>query len=151
MSFTGRTQEFLNKDIPNNQFFQDLNIGDFQQKHRIANTYTQSAVEDVLKLSMIEMNHRLESKQEQWILEGATQISQVPDQPLEDGFAYLYEAAVFHWAKAEIIRMMPTVTNRKTSDVTSTDADNTEDWYRKRADQYVRQIKGLTGISCELL
>jgi hypothetical protein len=151
MSFTGRDEVFLSKTLPNNDFMPDIKLGDFQEQYRIATVYSQAMVETALILAMLEINNRLRAKQAEWQAAGASEIYDVPNQPLEEGYAYLYIAAVSHWAKAELMRDMPTVTDRKTSDITGTNAESTESWNRKRADQYVRQILGKTGITCELL
>lgn len=151
MSFTGRDQTFLNKTLTNSEFYPDIKLSDFQEQYRIATSYSQSMVENTLKLAMIEINQRLDSQKQNWLANGLVELYQVPNQGIEDGAEFLYIAAVCHWAKAELMRQFATVTDRKTSDATSASAEENETYYRQRADQYVRQILGKTGITCELL
>lgn len=151
MSFTGRDPSYLAKTLLNNDFMPDVKLGDFQEQYRVANEYAQVMVEQTLLLAMIEINDRLKAQQKTWIDAGIQSLEDVPNQPVEDGLTILYLAAVMHWAKGELIRRYPTVTTRKVSDTTSKNSEQTEDWYRARADQYVRQIVGKTGITCELL
>jgi hypothetical protein len=151
MSFTGRDQDYLDKTLTNNGFMPNIKLADFQEQYRVANEYAQSMVEQTLLLAMIEINTRLKAKQTIWMADGIADLQDVPNQPVENGLITLYLAAVMHWAKGELIRRYPTVTTRKTSDVTSKNSEKIEDWYRSGADQYVRQILGKTGITCELL
>lgn len=151
MSFTGYDEGFLDKTLFNNDFMPDIKLGDFQEQYRVANEYAQVMVEQSLLLAMIEINDRLKAQQKIWIDEGIADLEDVPNQPVEDGLVTLYLAAVMHWAKGELIRRYNTVTTRKVSDVTSKNSEQNEDWYRSRADQYVRQILGKPGITCVLL
>lgn len=151
MSFTGRTPQFSQKVLNNNDFMPDISLGEFQDQYRVATDYSQDTVEQTLLLAMLEVNARLAEKQSQWQAEGTYELADVPNQPLEMGYVALYKAAVMHWAKAELLRRFPTITDRKTSDATSTHAEQNETWYRHRADQYVRQLAGQRGITCELL
>lgn len=151
MSFTGRDEVFSNTELSNNGFLPGVKVGDFQEQYKVANTYSLDVVLNVLILAMIEINGRVKAQQAQWQLEGASTLDQAPGQDLPTQFVTLYFAAVMHWAKSELIRRYTTVTSRKVSDVTSDKAEQTEDWYRQRADQYTRQLLGKAGVTCELL
>jgi hypothetical protein len=151
MSFTGRDQTFTDTTITNNGFLPDVSVGDFQESYRIANQYSLSAVNESLELAMIEMNGRLKSRLAEWELAGYTSLIDVPGQSIASEYKTLYLASVMHWAKSELIRRNISVTTRKVSDVTGTVAEPNEIWYRRRADQYARQLTGSTGITCVLL
>jgi hypothetical protein len=151
MSFTGRDPSYLDKTLVNHAFLPDVKLGDFQEQYRVANQFSQTMVEQTLLLAMIEINGRLKTQLQTWVDAGIDDLQSVPNQSIENALVTLYLSAVMHWAKGELIKRYPTVTTRKTSDVTSKDSEKNEDWYRSRADQYVRQILGKTGITCELL
>ncbi|WP_102794286.1 head completion/stabilization protein [Bowmanella denitrificans] len=151
MSFTGRTKEYLAKVLANDDFYPDISLGDFQQQYRVATDFSQAMVEQCLLLAMIEINTRLTSHKQSWQTAGIYDLDDAPNQPIDGAFTTLYLAAVYHWAKAEVMRRMPTVTDRKTSDTTGEKAEKNEDWYRQQADQYVRQLRGVPGITCELI
>lgn len=151
MSFTGREQTFTDTTMTNNGFLPDVSVGDFQENYRVANEYGLGAVTESLELAMIEMNGRLKNRLAEWELAGYASLSDVPDQAIPNQYKTLYLAAVMHWAKSELIRRNISVTTRKVSDVTGTVAEPNEIWYRRRADQYARQLTGSTGITCVLL
>jgi len=153
MSFTGKSESFLNKTISNDGFFPDLNLGEFQKVYRVPAEYTQDLVEQKLRLSISDCNLQLAVQKVDWIQQGVTKLEDM-DTAI-GGFPVMveqYKSAVYSRAKGLLLMEFPTFNRREQAENEAKESPGNLQYYLAQSGRAVRRLLGLPeNVSVELL
>ncbi|MCX2834464.1 head completion/stabilization protein [Microbulbifer thermotolerans] len=154
MSFTGKTDSYLNSTLENNGFFPDLSLGDLQRLYRIPAEYSKEKVEHHLRLAMLDTNDDLAERQAAWQAEGHNTLAEVSDERLggKPVLVEHYQRAVFCRATANLFGEFATVTRREIGENQAKEGEGIAKMYRAQADRALRYLLGRkTTITAELI
>lgn len=154
MSFTGKTDSYLEITLENNGFFPDLSLGNFQRLYRVPTEYHQEKVEHHLRLAMLDTNEDLFDQQDAWMTDGHATLGAVSAETLggENVLVEQYRRAVFCRATANLFGEFATVTRREIGENQAKESDSTAKMYRAQADRALRHLQGRkTTITAELI
>ncbi|WP_299594329.1 head completion/stabilization protein [uncultured Microbulbifer sp.] len=154
MSFTGKTDSYLESTIENNGFFPDLSLGNFQRLYRVPAEYHQEKVEHHLRLAMLDVNSDLFDQQDAWMTDGHATLGAVSAETIggESVLEEQYRRAVFCRATANLFGEFATIYRREVGDSQAKESESTAQMYRSQADRALRHLQGTkTNITAELL
>jgi hypothetical protein len=154
MSFTGKSESYLQTILENNGFFPALSLGDLQRLYRVPAEYHQEKVEHHLRLAMLDVNDDLLEKQEAWQTEGHENLANVSDKTIggENILVEHYRRAVFCRATASLFQEFTTINRREVGEHQAKESDSTAQQYQAQADRALRSLRGVkTNITVELL
>lgn len=154
MSFTGKSEVFLNTQIDNDGFFPDLNLGDLQRVYRIPTEYTPQMIETHLRLAMSDCNSQLAVKRFEWKELGFNSLQAVADQEvgIDVMFVEQYKRAVYMRAKGLLLGQFATMNRREQAENLAKESDETYQECLAHSGRAIRRLLGLTeNISVALL
>lgn len=152
MSFSGRQPEFLITTLDNDGFFPPLNLGDFQQLHRIPGHYADAAIEHQVDLARGELNFMLSGEKALWLVDGYATLAEV-DAADAGNRVRDYTAAVFYRAKSTLLADFQTMSRRDSADDQAKEADATYQRLMAESRKAIRRLLRLatTNLDVELL
>lgn len=153
MSFTGKTETFLNTTLANDGFFPDLSLREFQEVYRVPAEFKQEMIESKLRAAVIECNGILQEKKTEWLVSFTTLAGVSADEiGSKNILVEHYKAAVFCKAKAKLLREFATVNRRQEAENLAKESETAEDDYLTQANRAIRRLLGVkANITVELL
>ncbi|WP_444894920.1 head completion/stabilization protein [Microbulbifer sp. SSSA005] len=154
MSFTGKSETYLETTLENNGFFPDLSLGDLQRLYRVPTEYHQEKVEHHLRLAMLDVNDDLCEQQTAWQSEGHATLAAVSDKTIGGNniLEEQYRRAVFCKTTATLFQEFATINRREVGENQAKESESTAQQYQAQADRALRSLRGVTtNITVELL
>lgn len=155
MSFTGKTETYLNTEIANDGFFPAVKVGDFQRDYNIPAKHELETVSNRLRLAMMSINEQLATQKASWFIAGHSTLADVPAETIDtvNVLVLRYFEAVLCYAKSLLIPEYAAL-NRKDANL-NLDQDTVDLAMHWKQRSY-KAIKKLTGkptssLSVELL
>ncbi len=141
MSFTGREQSVLEREIDNGSFFPKLSVGHFQEAYRVPADRAEEIVVQQLMFAAFEINTALKEKRASWLKAGhATLLAAESEEDMP--LTMLYLQAVYFQAKANLLSDFETFTRRSIAENTARDGEETEDDLRASSNRALRYLLG---------
>ena len=153
MSFSGKPTTLVDRPIPNDGFWPDLGVAEFQTSYRLPAEYLVDLLVDGLTSAMGEVNRDLAKRKAAWQAAGITSVETADPLVLpERGFyAATYKRAVYCRAKAQLLQQFATVNRRAEAENLAKEAPETEELFLSYSQQAVRLIQGRGRITAVLL
>lgn len=153
MSFSGRPTTLVPHPIPNDGFWPDLDVGEFQQRYRMPAEYLLELLVDGLTLAMGEVNSDLARRKTEWQAVGIIDVETADPMILPERtfMAASYKRAVYCRAKAFLLSQFATVIRRESAENLAKEAPETADKFLEFSQQAVRLIQGRSRITAELI
>ncbi|WP_152219750.1 head completion/stabilization protein [Pseudomonas sp. SCB32] len=153
MSFSGKPTTLVDRAIPNDGFWPDLGVADFQTIYRLPAEYLEELLVEGLTTAMGEVNRDLAKRKTAWQAAGITSVENADPQLLpERGFyAAVYKRAVYCRAKAQLLQQFATVNRRAEAANLAKESPDTEAQFLSFSQQAVRLIQGRGRITAVLL
>lgn len=150
MSFTGKTDAYLNTVIANNGFFPELNLGEFQRVYRVPAEYETELVIECIENARDTTNFILHIDQLVWQKKGATVLSEVElIRPIN--LTALYEKAVFCLAKSELLKQFATIIRKAAAENLAKESEETRNYWVSLSRKATRRMMGLGNITAALI
>jgi hypothetical protein len=154
LSFTGKSQTFLDTTLVNDGFFPDLNLGELQKVYRIPAEYQQEMIEQKLRVAMSDCNQMLAVRKAEWIGVGINALvdlewGDIGGKPVA---VDQYKSAVYCRTKGLLLMEFATTNRREAAENEAKESDETFQYYLAQSGRHVRRLMGLTeNVSVELL
>lgn len=154
MSFTGKSQAFMDTSLVNDGFFPDISLGELQQVYRVPAEYKQELVEHHTRLAMADCNEQLAVKKAEWQLLGHESLADVSNQELGGQRAKVdqYKRAVFCRAMGLMVLAFATLNRREQAENLAKESPDTFQDYMAESGRAIRRLLGVTeNVTVELL
>lgn len=143
MSFSGIIPEKLQGTVSNDGFFPDLDLGEFQETHRLPAEYAPALISEGVMTAMLEVNDDLERIRQTWQNAGQNK--------LDNNQTNLYKRAVFCRAKSYLLQQYATVTAKPSANNVGKEAPERYDIFLKFSENAIRQLQGRGRIGVYLI
>lgn len=137
MSFTGKSQEYLDQEIDNIAFFPAVSVGWFQRNYRVPVSLAEEKVVEELTHAINGVNDELEARVEEWKSLGYTDLDKVGT--FSTGG---YLRAVAYRAKANLLSDIETFTRRKPAKQIDEDFDDVYSNLMAKSRRAIRRLQG---------
>jgi hypothetical protein len=154
MSFTGKSETFLNTEITNDGFYPDINLGELQRFYRVPAEYKQDVIEHHTRLAISDCNAQLAVKKAEWNIQGFTMLEQVSSAEIGGQLERVeqYKRAVFCRAVGLMVMAFATLNRREVAENQAKESDDTIQYFLAQSGRAIRRLLGLTeNVSVELL
>lgn len=153
MSFSGRPTQLIDHPIPNDGFWPDLNVAEFQQGYRLPGEYLVELLVDGITLAMGEVNVDLACRKASWQAAGISRVETADPMILPERtfMAVSYKRAVYCRAKAYLLNQFATFIRRDSAENLAKEAPQTHEQFLSFSQQAVRLIQGRSRITAELI
>jgi hypothetical protein len=154
MSFTGKSETFLNTEITNDGFYPDIKLGELQRFYRVPAEYKQDVIEHHTRLAISDCNAQLAVRKAAWIAQGHTMLEQVDAAMIGDELAKVeqYKRAVFCRAVGLMVMAFATLNRREVAENQAKESEDTIQYFLAQSGRAIRRLLGLTeNVSVELL
>lgn len=153
MSFTGKSQTFLETTITNDGFFPDLVLGEFQRLYRVPAEHSPETVIHHLGVAIDNCNQVLAKQKELWVLAGASTLAGVPAELVGDVSALTlqYKRAVYCQAMGILVRAFATMNRKAEAENLAKEGERTEDDYYTQSNHAIRRLLGKSGTITAVL
>lgn len=153
MSFSGTPTTFVERAIPNDGFWPNLGVAEFQTGYRLPAEFLVDLLADGITIAMGEVNRDLAKRKAAWQAVGITSVEAADPLLLpERGFyAAIYKRAVYCRAKAFLLQQFATVSRRDSAENLGKEAPERHELFLSYSQQAVRLIQGRGRITAVLL
>lgn len=153
MSFSGKPTTLVEQAIPNDGFWPDLGVSEFQKGYRLPAEYLVDLLADGITNAMGEVNRDLAKRKAAWQAAGIGNVETADSQVLQERAFYVatYKRAVYCRAKAYLLQQFATVTRRESAANMAKEAPETHEAFLAFSQQAVRLIQGRGRITAVLL
>lgn len=154
MSFTGKSETFLNTEITNDGFYPDIKLGELQRFYRVPAEYKQDVIEHHTRLAVSDCNAQLLVRKAGWIAQGFTTLEQVNDSVVGGELATVeqYKRAVFSRAVGLLLMAFATLNRREAAENIAKESEETFQYHLAQSGRAIRRLLGLTeNVSVALL
>jgi len=153
MSFSGRPTHLIDHPIPNDGFWPDLDVAEFQRSYRLPAEYLVELLVDGLTTAMHEVNSDLAKRKADWQRADIRQVSRADPMMLPERHFYVasYKRAVYCRAKSFLLSQFATVNRRESAQNLAKEAPDTAEQFLSFSQQAVRLIQGRSRITSELI
>lgn len=154
MGFSGNpTSSAAQRQIENDGFWPDLDLGEFQRIHRLPTDRLVDLQVTELHLAMGDVNADVAKKKAQWQAAGVSDVESADSTVLPERtyIAALYRQAVYYRAKAQLLPQFATATRRETAENTGREAPESAEFLLARSQQVVRALQGRGRLTAVLL
>ena len=153
MSFSGKPTTLVERAIPNDGFWPDLGVSEFQAKYRLPAEYLVELLVDGLSTAMGEVNHDLAKRKREWQAAGIDNVETADPQLLPERVfhAATYKRAVYCRAKAQLLPQFATVNRRAEAENIAKESPETREQFLSFSQQAVRLLQGRGRITAVLL
>ncbi|CDT98588.1 Phage head completion protein (GPL) [Vibrio coralliirubri] len=153
--FTGSPDtDYQDTEITNDDFWPDLNAGDFEKRRGIPAAQDPERITIALVNAMAEVNRSLDPLKAQYQEQGYTTAADVPVTPVVNGrnrVVIQYESAVNSRAKADLLPDIATVHTKDKGDHLADRAPDTRDELLAESQRIIRNMLGVSRSSMDLL
>ena len=149
-SFTGKSDNILARKVAGDGFYPDLSFGDFQRDYRVPAEYNADMVANELEEAAGEVAANINTQRLAWEAVPYSSLKAAEsgeNKPLTQW----YFRAVYCRAKASLLRQFPTMTRRAVAENMAKESEETESFYLAKSTKAERRLRGVSGISAELL
>lgn len=140
--FSGRTPKKIEMLLPQDGFYPDIEVGDFQETMRVPSDWREAAIKMQVVEAIVALNAQISTARNVAVKAGVITL----DMPL----ANLYRLALYHLAKAKLLRLYPEMNRRDRSQQDARDqngdyesADSHDDAARPLISQLISGLKQL--------
>ncbi|MNN44414.1 Phage head completion protein (GPL) [compost metagenome] len=153
MSFSGKPTTLVDRAIPNDGFWPDLGVSEFQTGYRLPAEYLVDLLADGLTFDMGEVNRDLAKRKTAWQAAGIDNVESADLHLLPERGLYVatYKRAVYCRAKAYLLQQFATVNRRAEAENIAKESPATEEQFLAFSQQAVRLIQGRGRITAVLL
>jgi hypothetical protein len=153
MSFSGKPTTLVERAIPNDGFWPDLGVSEFQTGYRLPAEYLVDLLAEGITSAMGEVNLDLAKRKAAWQAGGISNVAAADPLLLQERafFAASYKRAVYCRAKAFLLQQFATVNRRESAENLSKEAPETHDLFLRYSQQAVRLLQGRSRITAVLL
>lgn len=153
MSFSGNPTHLIVQPIPNDGFWPDLELSEFQKGYRMPAEYLVELLVDGIGFAMGEVNVDLARRKTQWQRAGIHIVASADPMILEErAFMVLsYKRAVYCRAKAFLLSQFATINRRDSAQNLAKEGPDVATTFLAFSQQAVRVIQGRSRMTCELI
>jgi len=153
MSFSGKPTTLVERAIPNDGFWPDLGVSEFQTGYRLPAEYLVELLAEGITSAMGEVNLDLAKRKAAWQAGGISNVAAADPLLLQERafFAASYKRAVYCRAKAFLLQQFATVNRRESAENLGKEAPETHDLFLRYSQQAVRLLQGRSRITAVLL
>lgn len=153
MSFSGKPTNVIQQAIPNDGFWPELQVAEFQRLYRLPAEFLLDLLVDGVTTARAEVNQDLAKRKRAWQAAGIPQLETADPRVLPDRAEYVahYKRAVYCRAKAQLLGQFATVSRRPEAENLAKEAEQTRELFLSYSQQAVRLIQGRSRITAELL
>lgn len=153
MSFSGKPTTFVDRLIPNDGFWPDLALAEFQAAYRLPAEFLTELLADGITNAMGEVNRDLAKRKAAWQAAGVSNVEAADTQVLPERafYAATYKRAVYCRAKAYLLQQFATVNRRESAENLAKESIDTHEAFLAFSQQAVRLIQGRGRITAVLL
>jgi hypothetical protein len=153
MSFSGKPTTLVERAIPNDGFWPDLGVSEFQTGYRLPAEYVVDLLADGITNAMGEVNRDLAKRKAAWQAAGISNVETADTQVLPERtfYAATYKRAVYCRAKAYLLQQFATVNRRESAENLAKESTETHEVFLSFSQQAVRLIQGRGRITAVLL
>lgn len=150
MSFGGKPTTLVDCTIPNDGFWPDLELAEFQASYRLPAEYLPEMMVEGLTLAMGEVNLDLAKRKAEWqdmgykYLEGS-------GMELESFYLASYRRAAYCRAKSFLLQQFATVNRRESAENLGKESPEQHELFLSYSQQSVRALQGRGRVTAELL
>ena len=150
MSFGGKPTTLVDRTIPNDGFWPDLQLAEFQASYRLPAEYLPELLVEGLTMGMGEVNLDLDLRKAAWQDQGFTSLE---GSGMEKEAFYLasYRRAAYCRAKAFLLQQFATVNRRESAENLGKEAPSQHERFLSYSQQSVRVLQGRGRITAELI
>ncbi|TWC14775.1 head completion protein GPL [Pseudomonas sp. SJZ085] len=153
MSFSGKPTTLVERAIPNDGFWPDLGVSEFQTGYRLPAEYVVDLLADGITNAMGEVNRDLAKRKAAWQAAGISNVETADTQVLPERafYAATYKRAVYCRAKAHLLPQFATINRRESAENLAKESTETREVFLSFSQQAVRLIQGRGRITAVLL
>ena len=153
MSFSGKPTTLVERAIPNDGFWPDLGVSEFQTGYRLPAEYVVDLLADGITNAMGEVNRDLAKRKAAWQAAGISNVETADTQVLPERafYAATYKRAVYCRAKAHLLPQFATINRRESAESLAKESTETREVFLSFSQQAVRLIQGRGRITAVLL
>jgi hypothetical protein len=153
MSFSGKPTALVERAIPNDGFWPDLGVSEFQTGYRLPAEYLVDLLAEGITSAMGEVNLDLAKRKAAWQAGGITNVAAADPLLLQerDFYAASYKRAVYCRAKAFLLQQFATVNRRESAENLGKEAPEAHEQFLAYSQQAVRLLQGRGRITAVLL
>lgn len=153
MSFSGKPTTLVERAIPNDGFWPDLGVSEFQTGYRLPAEYLVDLLADGITTAMAEVNRDLAARKLAWQAAGIASMTTADPLILPEPHFYVasYKRAVYCRAKAYLLQQFATVNRRASAENLAKEAPETGETFLAFSQQAVRLLQGRSRITAVLL
>jgi len=153
MSFSGKPTTLVDRPIPNDGFWPDLGVAEFQAGYRLPAEYLVELLVDGLTTAMGEVNRDLAKRKAAWQAAGIEEVATADSLLLPERAFYvaMYKRAVYCRAKAQLLQQFATVNRRAEAENLAKESPDTAAQFLAFSQQAVRLLQGRGRITAALL
>ncbi len=153
MSFSGKPTTLVERAIPNDGFWPDLGVSEFQTGYRLPAEYMVDLLADGITNAMGEVNRDLAKRKAAWQDAGISNVATANPLVLQERtfVAATYKRAVYCRAKAFLLQQFATVNRRDSAENLGKEAPERHEVFLSYSQQAVRLIQGRGRITAVLL
>lgn len=150
MSFGGKPTTLVDRTIPNDGFWPDLELAEFQASYRLPAEYLPDMIVEGLVTGMGEVNLDLDLRKSAWQDLGFLSLE---GSGMEREAFYLasYRRAAYCRAKAFLLQQFATVNRRESAENLGKEGPETHELFLTYSQQSVRVLQGRGRITAELI
>lgn len=153
MSFSGKPTTFVDRPIPNDGFWPDLALAEFQAAYRLPAEFLTELLAEGVTQAMGEVNRDLAKRKAAWQAAGISNVEAADPLVLQERtfYAATYKRAVYCRAKAFLLQQFATVNRRDSAENLGKEAPEQHEVFLSYSQQAVRLIQGRGRITAVLL
>jgi hypothetical protein len=150
MSFGGKPTTLVDRNIPNDGFWPDLELAEFQASYRLPAEYLPELLVEGLTMGMGEVNVDLATRKGEWQALGFQALA---GSGMDNELFYLasYRRAAYCRAKAFLLQQFATVSRRESAENLGKEAPERHEAFLAYSQQSVRTLQGRGRITAELI
>lgn len=145
--YTGKTDNYLNTNVSNEDFYPSLNIGDFQRDYKMPAEFDAESVSNNIMQAMMETNDSLKGQQSLWQAAGYNTLGEVPASQINNESINLfhYRRAVFCKAKYLAYLQLISQSTKGGAENLGKNSDEIRNVFLTESNNALRALKGQRG------
>jgi hypothetical protein len=154
MSFTGKSETFLNTVITNDGFYPNIQLGELQRFYRVPTEHKQDVIEHHLRLAISDCNAQLAVRKVEWVMLGFNSLEQVSTEQIGNvhNVVEQYKRAVFCRTVGLLVMAFATLNRREAGENLAKEGDDNIQYFLAQSGRAIRRLLGITeNVSVELL
>ena len=146
MSFSGKSQTYMETKVTNDGFYPDITLGDLQAQYRLPTWFETESVTAHVEIAISQLNNRLWDQQVIWIEHGYTQLNQVPCREVNEKreTAIWYKRAVSCQVMGLMIQQQAAASKQGSDEKDPDLIDRNEQYWFSEATYALKQLRTAT-------